>query len=169
MGMSWLSDDEYRLLETLASLIVPSDELGPGAAEAEVAARLDALIAVSPERQHIYRAGLRSMLQIVYQVCSQPLSELPGPLQQGIFLALEKAHRKRHVGGAALHHRLRRKLRSWIYARRGYTDALRLFPHLVTDVLETFYCHPVAWEWLGYQGPPVSRGWYLTLSEAGHG
>ena len=169
-SLAWLTREEYRLLKTLASLIVPSDESGPGAAEAQVVARLDALIAASPERQRVYRSGLRSLQHIVDRVGHKPLSALPSPLQQAIFVALEQAYRKRHAGGGALHHRVKRKLRSWLYARRGYTDALTLFPTLLADVLETFYCSPIAWEWLGYQGPPLSRGWYLSLnSEGGHG
>jgi hypothetical protein len=166
----WLSEEEYQLLEALASLIVPSDELGPGAHEAQVVAALEARLATSSERQQVYRSGLRSLEQITRRLCRQSLGDLPRPVQHAIFAALEQAHQKRHAGGTALHHRLRRKLRTWRYSRRGYTDAIALFPHLVRDVLETFYCSPVAWEWLGYQGPPLTRGWYLTLnSEADHG
>jgi hypothetical protein len=176
MGMNnisstrWLTDDEYRLLATLASLIVPSDELGPGATEAQVAARLDALIATSPERQVAYRSGLRALHAIVHRISGQSLCNLPSPMRRAILTALEQTYQKRHAGGASLHHRIRRKLRSWWYARRGYTDAITLFPTLISDVLETFYCSPIASAWLGYDGPPISRGWYVTSnSEAGHG
>jgi Gluconate 2-dehydrogenase subunit 3 len=166
----YLSGEEYQLLETLASLIVPSDELGPGAKEADVAARLEAVIASSSERQAVYRSGLRSVQAIVYRISSEPLGDLPYPMQRAILTALESAYRKRHAGGTGLHHRVNRKLRSWLYARRGYTDAIALFPTLVADVLETFYSSPVAWEWLGYDGPPLSRGWYVTSkNEVAHG
>jgi gluconate 2-dehydrogenase gamma chain len=166
----WLTDEEYRLLTTLASLIVPSDELGPGAEEADVATRLDAGIASSSDRQAVYRSGLRSVQAIVYRISSEPLGDLPYPLQRAILTALESAYRKRHAGGASLHHRIQRKLRSWVYAWRGYTDAIVLFPILVADVLEAFYSSPIAWEWLGYDGPPLSRGWYVSVdSKVDHG
>jgi hypothetical protein len=165
----WLTEEEHQLLSALASLIVPSDERGPGAREADVAARLDHSFLSSHERQCLYRAGLPAFQVLARRLYGQALADLPRHEQLVVLNTVERAHRQRNAGGAQWHHRIRRRLVGLLHAWRGWTDAVALFPILVTDVIETFYCSPTAWKWLGYPGPPFPRGWYPTLNgEASH-
>ncbi|QLQ08734.1 MAG: gluconate 2-dehydrogenase subunit 3 family protein [Anaerolineae bacterium] len=53
----WLIQPEYVLLAALASILLPSDDRGPGAPEAAVVDTIDRLIATTP-RQARYGPGL---------------------------------------------------------------------------------------------------------------
>jgi hypothetical protein len=166
----WLSDEQSAILKALTVLIIPSDEMGPGAAETELWRRLETALDRFPDRQQLYREGLPCFDTLARRLYGRPLAALSGPQQRSLLLTVERAHRSRHGGGSQWHHRLRRRFVSLIHQRRGWTAAVSLFPVLVTDAIESFYCSSAAWQWLRYAGPPFPNGWYPSLQrEALHG
>jgi gluconate 2-dehydrogenase gamma chain len=61
MGLRALTANQRDVLEALAQMIVPTDELGPGAREARVAEFIDqALMASSPDDRSAFMAGLEA-------------------------------------------------------------------------------------------------------------
>ncbi|MEJ7607966.1 MAG: gluconate 2-dehydrogenase subunit 3 family protein [Bryobacteraceae bacterium] len=58
-NVDFFTREQFRALERLCEILVPSTETRPGAKEASVATFLDFLISESPlERQSLYRTGL---------------------------------------------------------------------------------------------------------------
>lgn len=148
----WFTHTESHLIEALASVIVPADKERPGAHDARIMSRLDALVASSPERHAMYREGLAAFERLAILHYRRPFTSLPFQAQLRVFTAVAWAYEGRSVVT-----RVRRKLLILYLTRRGLRAAVMLFPQLVRDVQDLFYTSPVAWNWLRYDGPPLAR------------
>jgi hypothetical protein len=152
----WFSSPERRLAEVLAARILPSDADGPGAREAEVAGALDRRLAASPpERQALYGRGLQELDRLAQSRCHQLFADLTESDQNRLLEELDRAADRRFQGPLA--RRIPQRLTVLYY--RWRFPAVDFFSLFVDDVFEVFYTSPVAWNWLGYDGPPMPLGY----------
>ncbi len=153
---NWFTPTEYRLVEALASVILPSDEHGPGAREAGVADTLNRLIAQMPGRQPLYARGLRSLDRQACREMGRSFPELGSGNQVSFLRRLESIASGRslsasvagRVGGL-----IGRLYKKWRF------PAASFLPEFVDDTMKAFYTSPVAWQWLDYDGPPMPLGY----------
>ena len=157
----WFTPDEALVVTALASLIVPSDETGPGAKEAGVTASLDRLLAQSPSRQRLYRTGLLACDEWARRRHGRRFVELTVDHQREFLHWVDPASPMLERP-SSLSHKLWRKV-AGVY-RKWRCPLVELFPDLARDVMGAFYTHPVTWNWLGYDGPPMPAG-YPDLRE----
>jgi len=154
----WLRDDESELIGVLATLIVPSDEAGPGAPEAGVVQALDVMVAASPQLQSLYERGLLALDELARRANGDSFVTLTRDRQVQLLNYLDRLWGEisdtesltRKIMGAALMLRV---------AANGSLAAAQFFSRLVGDVKQAFYTSRVGWEWLGYDGPPMPQGY----------
>lgn len=162
-GARWLTSTESALLGAVAALIVPSDEHGPGAKEADVVGTLDRLVAGSPWRQSLYGPGLLGFDEWAVREHGQVFTELPAEQQRALLAWAEQMcswGRQRTSLPAKVARKVVFMYQTW------RCPVLELFPELVKDVVGAFYISPVAWQWLGYDGPPLPLGYPDLLDRA---
>lgn len=155
----WLTQPEYVLLAALASILVPSDNLGPGAPEAQVVDTVDRLVATSPTRQALYGRGLLAFDELALQTYGALFVDLTRAQQEDLVGMVDATVQAAQAAGTSLATRVVRKLTSTVQELQGTEAAVVLFPALVNDVMQAFYTSEVAWQWLGYDGPPMPRGY----------
>jgi Gluconate 2-dehydrogenase subunit 3 len=160
-GQHWFTPEEYTLVDVLAALIVPSDEAGPGAHEANVVVTLDRLLATSDHRQGLYAPGLLAFDELALDNHGHLFVALTSERQIDVLRTVDRRHRE-WSRATFLMDMLDRAAERLYYKWDGLAPAVLLFPMLVNDVLQAFYTSQVAWDWLGYDGPPMPRG-YLGL------
>lgn len=160
----WLTQPEYVLLAALASILVPSDERGPGAPEAAAVDTVDRLIATSPTRQAQYAPGLLAFDEIAQQTYGAIFVDLARAQQEDLVEAVDAAAAARASAGTVAD-RVVRKVTSTTQALQGVEAAVLLFPVLVNDVKQAFYTSEVAWQWLDYDGPPMPKGYAGVVGE----
>lgn len=160
----WLTQPEYVLLAALASILVPSDGLGPGAPEAAVIDTVDRLIATSPARQAQYAPGLLAFDEMAQQTHNALFVDLPRAQQEDLVAAIDDTAAARAAGSTVVD-RVARKVTSTAQELQGVEAAIVLFPLLVDDVKQAFYTSEVAWQWLGYDGPPMPKGYAGVVGE----
>jgi len=161
--MSWFTPDESALVDILASLIVPSDDVSPGAQDADVVNTLERIVANSPRRKELYSRGLYSFDEWAQWKYGAAFINLSHELQLTLMKRIEGECQNLYKE-VSLESKLKRKFRVLNYVRRGLFPAVMLFPTLVNDVLRAFYTSEVSWVWLGYDGPPMPEG-YPNLLE----
>jgi hypothetical protein len=154
-GGGWLQEDERRFLEALSDAIIPSDEHGPGARDAKVVETLDRMLAASRSRQELYARVFTNFDRLSQKRHRRHFADLT---------AFERTELLREIeclGGAAAgdESRLGLVTLSLKLYRNVRTPVVRFFPAIVNDVMQAFYTHPVSWQWLGYDGPPMPRGY----------
>ncbi len=157
-GPPLLTVDERALLAALCGVVIPCDESGPGAQEAGVAEALAAKIASQPQLQGMYSRGLRSFDAWAQHLHRRAFAKLPYDQQVQIVTQVDEIARD-WSRSLSFSNKVFRKLRTIMQKRRGLSDAVELFPRLVRDITEIFYTSPTAWQWLGYQGPPMPKGY----------
>lgn len=155
----WLTENERRLLEALSALIVPSDASSPGAREADVVGNLERRLASAPARQAVYTKGLPGFDAFARKRHGRRFLELSEEQQIGLLEEIDRLSGAGSDSPSAFERRAGRLLRLY---RITLHPAALLFPVLVRDVIQTFYASPSAWQWLGYDGPPMPLG-YLDL------
>ena len=169
-----LSSDEFHMLEALAAVVIPSDEHGPGAREAGVAQRIHQSIFHAEPVRRRYTEGLQAIDALARQRYSKAFTELSYDKQREVFTFLDEAYGKLwpQVPPTAFSGKVRWKLHHLYYRQiAGVSDpALIMIDQVTRDAAEAFYSTPVAWEWLGYSGPPfpfgyAGRGRTCVLSE----
>ncbi len=159
--MQGLPSDALAVLHSLASLIVPSDEQGPGASDAQVVSELDRVLTEDRVRQVRYLAGLRAFDDYAQRECGARFAALPLNQQMQLVIGIEQVRDRIYAEAGSLSERLRRRLSYWYYT--GWHEFLPLIEFwqlLRTDVLTVFYSNEVVWKWLGYSGPPFPLGYY---------
>ena len=163
----WLLPGEERQLNALASLILPSDEVGPGAADAKVTLELDKMLAASRPKQKLYAAGLASLDRWAQRERKKTFAELSAAEQLEVLQTLDSIYQgwSKEVSGAG---KVQRKISALRLMRAGEYSAVEFFPRLDRDVMQIFYTSRVAWNWLGYDGPPMPQG-YSDLWSARQG
>ena len=155
-GEGWLREDERRLLEALSAAIVPSDESGAGAREANVVDALNRRLAASPSHQQLYARGLPSFDTLSQKKFGHVFAELSPSEQTDLLREVDRlsgGESDAQSGGTRVVGKALQLYRSVRF------PAARLFPVLVEDVMQAFYTNPVSWKWLGYDGPPMPRGY----------
>jgi hypothetical protein len=150
-----LQEGERRWLEAFSDAIIPSDEHGPGARDAKVVEMLDRMLAASRSRQELYARAFASFDRLSQRRHGRHFADLTALERTELLREIESlrgagASDESRVGMLSLSLRLYRNLR---------TPVVRVFPILVNDVMQAFYTHPVSWQWLGYDGPPMPRGY----------
>ncbi len=154
----WFVDEERRLVRTLAELIVPSSDESPGAEDVEIVEPLQKLVAGSPQRRALYGRGLLAFDAIARHERGTAFADLPKEEQTRLARDLDRrreAMRDRSSVGSGV----RSLLRILGYQKSGAFAAIELWPTLITDVTDVFYTNPMSWMWLGYDGPPMPRGY----------
>ncbi|NPA90392.1 MAG: gluconate 2-dehydrogenase subunit 3 family protein [Chloroflexi bacterium] len=157
-----LTEHEYATLVALADLIVPSDELGPGARDVAAADTIEQWLMRDSLHLERYRQGLLWLDQASAQVYGPGTYFIHLTPAQQIAL-LEEADR--------VFQEIRRPAPSLLDRAWRYWDKLVVtlfglgkgvtFLHLVRDdVLEAVYSHPKTWIPLGYDGPPQPLGYW---------
>lgn len=154
----WLTQPEYVLLAALASILLPSDALGPGAPEAAVVDTVDRLIATSAARQAQYGPGLLAFDEIAVQTHGAVFVDLTRAQQEDLVKTVDAMAAAR-ADAATVVDRVTRKVTTTVQELQGVEAAVVLFPRLVDDVKQAFYTSDVAWQWLGYDGPPMPKGY----------
>lgn len=158
-----LSSDEFRALEALTAVIIPSDEQGPGAREAGVARQIQqSTLHAEPIRRR-YAEGLQAINGLAQKRYGQAFIELSYDKQRELFEFLELAYTKLwpQTPPVTFSGKVQWKLQHLYYRQlAGVSDpALILVDQVVRDTAEAFYSTSVAWEWLGYSGPPFPFGY----------
>ncbi len=158
---------EYAIAAVLADLIVPSDETGPGALDADVVNSLDRwLLAESQRRQTLYIEGLSAFDELARHNYNQGFIELTHKQQIDLLKLVDRAHEELELGDYSLLSRISRKFKYYKYTKwEGLGATISMFPALVVDVKRTFYTSQIAWDWLGYDGPPQPRGYIGRISK----
>ena len=152
----WFSAAERQVAEALAARVMPSDADGPGAREAGVADALDRrLLAESPERRAFYGRGLAGLERASRGRFGRSFAGLSDTDQDRLLEELSGVAETRFRGPFTS--RIPRRLTVLYY--RWRFPAVDFFAQFVDDVFEAFYTSPVAWGWLGYDGPPMPLGY----------
>jgi hypothetical protein len=150
-----LTAGERRLLEALSDLLLPSSEGSPGAREAEVARSIERILEASPSQRALYARGLESLESSSRKRKGRGFLELAKEEQLELLRRIDR--RSRTGSGAPETEGLLGKASS--LCREARFPVLQFFPVLVQDVRRVFYTSPVAWKWLGYDGPPMPDGY----------
>ena len=157
-----LTEHEYATLRALANVLVPSDDLGPGAEDVGAADTIELWLMRDEGHLERYRAGLRWLDEASAQVYGPGMYFIDlTPVQQVVLL--EEAE--------AIANELKRPAtslldRAWRYWDRLVTTRFGLgagvaFVHVARDdVLEAVYTQPKMWAVLGYDGPPQPLGYW---------
>ena len=149
-----LTSHQRQLLEVLALIVIPKDESGPGADEANVVATIEERLIHTPSRRAVYLRGLEGFDAAAKKRHGVSFLALTAPQQGELFrdAAEPKLRGIARLGGRA----------AWKMTRLSRVvrhPQAQLVPMLIQDVLEAFYTHPVSWEWLQYDGPPMPLGY----------
>ena len=166
-GTQWFTVVEFATVKALASVIVPSDGNGPGAAEADVAGQLERFVADTPRRQDLYRTGLAAFDGLAMQQHQQAFAALGPKAQIELFNMVDEARLVMEKTPASILDKASRKVKVLYYYRwLGVTPAAAEFCHyIVVDVKARFYSSQVAWAWLGYEGPPFPLGYFSSVDK----
>lgn len=170
-GARWFTAQEYALVGVLAALVVPSDDAGSGAPEAGVADALDSLLASSQRVRGLYASGLLAFDELAQRQYGRQFIELERSEQMRLLNLVDQTYQRTKYAEGSTADKVRRKLADVYYswpapgAWDGLGAAVDLFPKLVDDVKRTFYTSRVAWDWLGYDGPPFPHGYIFRADE----
>jgi Gluconate 2-dehydrogenase subunit 3 len=149
-----LTPHQRQLLEVLALIVIPKDESGPGANEANVVVTIEERLTHEPSRRAVYLRGLEGFDAEAKKRHGVSFEALTAPQQVELF---QDAAQPKVTGIARLGGKAGRKMtRLYRVVRHPHAH---LVPVLIQDVLEAFYTHPVSWEWLQYDGPPMPLGY----------
>lgn len=163
-GERWFTAHEYMLVGVLAALIVPSDDIGPGASDAGVADTLDGWLASSRRLRGLYTSGLLAFNALAEYTYGRQFTELERDEQTHLLHLVDQAYQGTKYTEGSMANKVRRRLTDVYYswpapgAWGGLGAAGDLFPQLVEDIQQAFYTSRVAWDWLGYDGPPFLLG-----------
>jgi hypothetical protein len=164
-GERWFTREESALVEILASLVVPSDETGPGADQMgrmgpSAAETLDHLVRRSSRRQTLYARGLLALDRLARQQHRSRFVELSRDDQLRLLHFIDRLQLT-WSSPRSLRDKIGSKIAILYRKWSGVYAAAELFPFLVQDVLQAFYSNRVSWTWLGYDGPPMPEGYPL--------
>jgi len=162
-GHQCFSSAERGVLEALVAVVIPSDEIGPGAKEAGVAAEIERMLKTSPRLLRRYSDGLQAFDKLAGTQYHRGLAALPYDKQVELFAFVKEAKDRLwpETDPQSLPGKFERKLHHWYYRRYiGVTDPMMvLMDQLMRDASESFYATKLAWDSLGYSGPPFPFGY----------
>jgi len=159
----WLTAGERAAVTAMASVIIPSGDDTPGAAEMDVlgapaADRLDEWIRASPARQGLYARGLIAFDDLARRRWGTAFADLTSERQHDLFRLADAASQRRDRE-TSLPGKVAKKFTLLGEMVTGWAVAVDLFPTLLQDVRAAFYTNEVSWVWLGYDGPPMPEGY----------
>jgi choline dehydrogenase-like flavoprotein len=160
----WFTLEEAELVSVLASLIVPSDEDAPGAAEIEVLGtpavrQIDTWVASDRERQRLYTRGLVALNELAQRRYNARFVDIPAATQRELLAALDALRRGRLDSNTSGPGKVRRHVMQLYGMWEGSSAAIDLFAAVVSDTFKAFYSSEVASIWLDYDGPPMPLGY----------
>ncbi len=157
-----LTEHEFATLEALADIIVPSDELGPGAADVDAARRLEDRLMRDSRMLTRYREGLRWLDEAASQVYGRGtlFVNLKRDEQVALLQEIERVSRELRRPPTDLLDRAWRYWDKLVTNLFGLGAGVFFFDLVRDDVLETVYAHPRMWALLGYDGPPQPLGYW---------
>jgi hypothetical protein len=160
-GVLWFVPAEYALVKVLSSIIIPSGIDGPGAAEANVAEHIDRTVAKSGTSvKNVYANGLAAFDVAAERKYEKLFTELTPSQQIELCTLVGQANAVLNFDPSSLPLRAYRKLSFWYYFEwLDLRAAAELFDRLLLDTKVGFYTSKVAWDWLGYDGPPFPLGY----------
>jgi gluconate 2-dehydrogenase gamma chain len=132
-----LTTDESRVLEAVVARLIPSDAIGPGAAEAHAARYIDrALGGGLASSREAYATGLAALDRYARSLHGRPFVELSGAEQDAALLNVE--------AGTAI----------------GFTESAAFFALVRAHTIQGTFCDPfyggnadfVGWDLIGYPG-----------------
>jgi hypothetical protein len=160
MIQSVLTPTELAILEAVASTLIPSDQQGPGAADAAVGMRIIRSLVENPALMTTYTTGLSKLDQLARARYGSSVTGLPTAQLHQLLSFLDKVYQSIFLGTGSLSSRVRAKAYYWYYVKwAGLGSTLEFWKQVQSDVLAHFYSSPVAWAWLGYDGPPFPLGY----------
>ena len=152
----FLDQHQYAVVATLAALIIPTDD-EPGATEAGVVDYIDQITADSKKKQGVYSKGLTWLDAFCKSKYGGEFLNIDLRDQMDLLqLAFD------HGGSSSFLKRAGSKMiRIW----QGLTGTRingRFLNEVRKDVVDGFYTNPIAWQHVGYFGPPIRVGiWIL--------
>ena len=164
----WLTPEESAVAEALAKIIVPSDDESPGIDEVSVLGpdpitSLDKMIRNCSNRQYFYSRGLLSFDIWALREHGYKFVELSANQQTSLFRVAQEINDAWKTKPSLLKKLWRRFGAPFAEVRRGTLYAAVLYPMIRDDSLQIFYTSQVSWIWLGYDGPPMEKG-YSSLT-----
>ncbi len=157
-----LTEHEFATLEALADLIVPSDDLGPGARDVAAAWRIENWLMRDSRRLDRYRRGLRwldQMAALTYGPGRTFLSLSPSE-REALLLTVERDVQAWRRPPASLWDRAWRYWERLLDTLVGLEFGALFFYVVREDVLAAVYSDPRVWSRLGYDGPPQPLGYW---------
>lgn len=158
-----LSQQEREVLEAIVAVVVPSDEMGPGAKEAGVASDIERLMGNNPHLRQRYSDGLQAFDALARSQYRKRFSALRYDDQVNLFTLVEEAKKRvwPDESPSSMLGKVKWRLHHWYYRRYvGVTDSMMVLMEQVTrDASESFYATKTAWDSLGYSGPPFPFGY----------
>lgn len=174
-ALTFFSEMEAVTVDAMAARIIPSDDSGPGAREAEVVVYIDrALAGFYADLQTLYRRGVRELNRFCQDRHGAPFSELREADQDAVLASMDPfaesaAAQERTDPGSRLHNDSRSEVgkvaegsSSEHGAQFAAPDALlpRFFAVVRRHTLEGLFCDPVyggnqgqiGWELVGFPG-----------------
>ncbi len=166
-GTQWFTVVELATVKALASVIIPSDGNGPGAAEADVAGQLDVMVAGAPPRQTMYRTGLAAFDGMAMRRYQRAFAALGTKEQIELFSVVDEARLVMEKEPASILGKASRKVKFLYYYRwLGVSpEAADFCQSIVRDVKEKFYSSQVAWAWWGTKGLPFPLGYFSSVDK----
>jgi hypothetical protein len=160
-----LSSKEMLTLECLAAIILPSDSSGPGAVDAGVVATIIRSLGTDKGKQSAYKRGLQAIDGLARGRFEKDLEALSPEFQHALVSFIDQADGRIGFDARTIAERVRRKLSYWYYASlMDVASVLEFWKMLREDVLVQFYSSRIAWDWLGYEGPPFPNGYMMASS-----
>jgi hypothetical protein len=162
-SFQWFTAKEAVVAEALAKVIVPSEEGSPGIDEVRIfgpsaVSSLDKIIKTCSDKQHIYSHGLLSFEFWALKEHGCKFDSLSTGQQTNLFRAAQKINESGTAPGSPMA-KVRRRVDTLTQTRRGTFHAARLYPMIRDDCLQIFYTSRASWTWLGYDGPPMEKGY----------
>ena len=162
-ALRWFTPEEAAVAEALARIIVPADEETPGIDEVCVLdppaiVALDRLVAASSDRQQVYSRGLLSFDRWALKERWCKFAAMAKDDQIALLRTAQQLH-EGWTGGIPAIRKTWHRLRAIMQARKGSFLAAQLYPQIRSDCLQVFYTSRVSWVWLGYDGPPMEKGY----------
>jgi hypothetical protein len=160
----WLTSEEAAVAEALGKIIVPSDEDTPGFDEVSVLgasaiSSLDNLIKNCGDRQYCYSRGLLSFDIWAWREHGRKFVDLSTERQTNLFRAAQEVHENLKRRPSRIAKVWRRFGAPFAEVRNGTLYAAGLYPVIRNDCVQIFYTSQVSWVWLGYDGPPMEKGY----------
>lgn len=154
------TDQERLQLSLIAERLIPTQDGVRGASHPDVLQSLEARVTGTAHEFALYRKGLANLDALALRRTGRTFVTMTDEQQVELLTELDRVAWP--ARGGLLQKAIRRPTRLLVLARR---PAVQLFAVMVGHVLDAYYTHPVSWQALAYDGPPMPLG-YLDVLEA---